>query len=164
MIRSVFVGWLLAAAALAGISALTYERYQRELAWVAPSEIQRHVPGTDVRVLGRIQPGSLARDDAAGQARFVLEHEGAAVTVAYRGPDADLLRELRTIVATVSAYDGTTAQAHEVQGAPNFAYIAWAYGLTGLLLLATALHRQHRLARLRRELEGFEHHAEVYAR
>lgn len=144
--------WLLVLLALGAVVALAWQRYQQEVAYLGPGEFVTAAPSGDVRVLGRVRAGSFGKINAS-EARFVLEDQGAAVNVVYRGPDLDTLRELKTILARgVKQADGSLL-ASQVSIAPNYNYIAGAYGVAGLILLLFAFVVERQVRRMERELK-----------
>lgn len=144
--------WLLVLVALGVVVALAWQRYQQEVAYLAPREFAAATQAGEVRVLGRVRAGSFSRT-GANEARFVLEQEGAAVSVVYQGPDLDTLRELKTILARgVKQADGSL-RANQVSIAPNYDYIAGAYGVAGLILLLFAFMVERQVRRMERELK-----------
>jgi cytochrome c-type biogenesis protein CcmE len=85
--------WVLVLALLGVVTVLAFQRYQNEVASLTPLEFSQAATDLPVRVLGRVQAGSLKM--SAAEARFALEGQGAVVSVVYRGPDKDTLRELK---------------------------------------------------------------------
>lgn len=145
--------WLLVLLALGVVLALAWQRYLNEVAYLAPREFATAAQARDVRVLGRVRVGSFQKSGAT-EARFVLEEQGAAVSVIYRGPDMDTLRELKTILARgVKQADGSLL-ANQVSIAPNYDYIAGAYGAAGLILLLFAFMVERQVRRMEKELHG----------
>lgn len=144
--------WLLVLLALGAVIALAWQRYQQEVAYLEPREFATAAPSGDVRVLGRVRAGSFGKISAT-EARFVLEDQGGMVNVTYRGPDLDTLRELKTILARgVKQADGSLL-ASQVSIAPNYDYIAGAYGVAGLILLLFAFVVERQVRRMERELQ-----------
>lgn len=144
--------WLLVFVALGVVIALAWQRYQQEVAYLVPREFAMVAQSQETRVLGRVRAGSFSKS-GANEARFVLEQEGAAVNVIYRGPDMDTLRELKTILARgVKQADGSLL-ASQVSIAPNYDYIAGAYGMAGLILLLFAFVVERQVRRMERELK-----------
>ena len=142
--------WLLVTLLLGGAVMLALQRYQKEVASLDPAEFSNAAAAQPLRVLGRVQAGSLKF--AEGEALFILEGQGGQASVLYRGPDLDTLRELKTILAHgVKQADGSL-HADTVSIAPNYAYIAGAYGSAGTILLLFALLVEMRLRRMEKEL------------
>lgn len=144
--------WLLVLVLLGAVVALAFQRYQNEVASLAPAEFGAAAAAQPLRVLGRVQAGSLRI--AAGEARFVLEGQGAQVSVIYRGPDLDALRELKTILARGEKQADGGLRADAVSIAPNYAFIVGAYGSAALILLLFAFVVEARLRRMEKELQG----------
>lgn len=150
--RSMALRWLVVVLMLGVVVALAFQRYQNEVAYLVPAELGKVAEAQTVRVLGRVQAGSFK--PAAAEAHFVLEGQGAVVNVIYRGPDVDTLRELKTILARgVKQADGSLL-ADQVSIAPNYDYIAGAYGAAGLILLAFAFLVERRVRRMQSALGG----------
>lgn len=142
--------WLLVAVLLGSAVLLSVQRYVNEVASQDPAEFSTAAASQPWRVLGRVQAGSLKM--ATGEASFILEGQGAQVSVLYRGPDLDTLRELKTILAHGEKQADGSLLADTVSIAPNYAYIAGAYGAAGTILLLFALLVELRLRRMEKEL------------
>lgn len=131
------------------IGGLGAQRYYREVAAISPERLLKNPPARTVRVLGRVEGGSLMKDPSGKEARFELFGAGARVPVRYRGDDPDNLRELKTIVV-VGRWDGA---ARELEGdsialLPNYGYITAAY-LVGLIPMGLFLfHMERKVALL----------------
>lgn len=143
--------WLLVVLLLGAVTMLAFQRYQKEVASVAPSEFDAAAVMQPVRVLGRIRAGSL-NIVAADEAHFVLESEGAQVSVLYHGPDLDTLRELKTILAHGEKQADGSLRADAVSITPNYGFIIGAYGMAGVILLLFAFLVEARLRRMEKEL------------
>lgn len=144
--------WGLVLALLGIVTALAFQRYQHEVASLTPLEFGHAATVHPVRVLGRVQAGSLKM--SATEARFALEGQGAVVSVVYRGPDKDTLRELKTILARgVKQADGSLS-ADLVSIAPNYAFIVAAYGAVGLILLLFAFVVERQVRRMDEEIKA----------
>ncbi len=144
--------WLLVALLLGTVAILAFQRYQNEVASVAPSEFGAAAVSQPLRVLGRVQAGSLKKI-AADEARFILESDGAQVSVLYRGPDLDTLRELKTILAHGEKQADGSLRADAISITPNYSFIVGAYGMAGVILLLFAFLVEARLRRMERELQ-----------
>ena len=144
--------WLLVVIMLGTVTALAFQRYQNEVASVTPTEFGAMAASQPLRVLGRVQAGSLKI--AAGGASFILESEGAQVNVLYQGPDLDTLRELKTILAHGKKQADGSLNADVVSIAPNYAFIAGAFGSAAMILLLFALLVETRLRRMEKELHS----------
>lgn len=143
------VRWL-AVISLAAVALLAWQRYQRDVASVAPAAFNTLASGQSARVVGRVQAGSLQR--AAEGASFVLEENGAVVPVTYRGPDSDTLRELKTVLVTGRREADGRMAASEVSIAANYGYITAAYGLVIGLLLGFAWRLERAAGKLEKRL------------
>lgn len=142
--------WLLVALLLGAVTALAFQRYQNEVSSLTPAGFGTVAASQSIRVLGRVQAGSLRI--AAGEARFILESEGAQVNVLYNGPDLDTLRELKTILTSGEKQADGSLHADTVSIAPNYAFIAAAFGAVGMILLLFAFLVEMRLRRMENEL------------
>jgi cytochrome c-type biogenesis protein CcmE len=142
--------WLLVALVLGSVMALAFQRYRNDVASLTPAEYGA-AAASPVRVLGRVQAGSL--NIANGEAHFILESDSAQVSVLYRGPDLDTLRELKTILARGEKQADGNLHADVVTIAPNYAFIAGAYGAAGTILLLFAFLVEARLRRMEKELQ-----------
>lgn len=143
--------WLLVALVLGTVLMLAFQRYQNDVASLAPAEFGAAAVLQPLRVLGRVQAGSLKI--ANGEAHFILESDSAQVSVLYRGPDLDTLRELKTILARGEKQADGSLHADAVTIAPNYAFIAGAYGAAGTILLLFAFLVEARLRRMEKELQ-----------
>jgi len=143
------VRWL-AVSLLAAVALLAWQRYQRDVASVAPAAFNGLASGQSARVAGRVQAGSLQR--AAEGASFVLEENGATVPVTYRGSDNDTLRELKTVLVTGRREADGRMAASEVSIAANYGYITAAYGLVIGLLLGVAWRLERAAGKLEKRL------------
>lgn len=144
--------WLLVSLLLGAVVALAFQRYQNEVASLSPAEFRATAAAQPLRVLGRVRAGSLKI--ALGEARFVLEGQNGEVSVSYRGPDLDTLRELKTILARGEKQADGGLRAEVVSIAPNYAFIVGAYGSVALILLLFAFVVEARLRRMEKELKA----------
>jgi cytochrome c-type biogenesis protein CcmE len=141
--------WLLVALLLGAVTALAFQRYQNEVSSLTPNEFGAVTASQSVRVLGRVQAGSL--QITTGEARFILENEGAQVNVLYNGPDLDTLRELKTILIHGEKQADGSLHADVVSITPNYGFIVGAYGVAGVILLLFAFLVEARLRRMEKE-------------
>jgi len=120
----------------AGLLALaTAQHYRAAVAPMTPEEALRSKPAETLRVIGMVQAGTLAMGDSSSpqsmQADFELAGDQEHLTVHYRGPADDNLRELKTLVVIgrLSA-DGRAIESAELDLVPNYGYITAAYLLS----------------------------------
>lgn len=145
--------WLLVLLALGVVAGLAWQRYLDEVAYLEPGGIASLTQAGNIRVLGRVKAGSFSKSGTS-EARFVLEGGGGEVQVLYRGPDVDTLRELKTILARgVRQADGSLL-ADLVTIAPNYGFIAGAFGSAALILLLFAFVVEYQVRRMEKELQG----------
>lgn len=141
---------LIGGAVLAG---LTAQRYATDIRPLTPEQLQQSRPPARVRVIGMVQPGSLAIEtdgnpDRADQpemaASFELAGSHDRLPVRYLGPVDDNLRELKTIVI-IGNFDVQSSQfvADRIDLIPNFGFVTAAY-LLGLIPLALLLFSMER--------------------
>jgi cytochrome c-type biogenesis protein CcmE len=131
---SFYIRWLLVLLVLGAVAAFAFQRYQRDVAHIAPAAFAAAESGKSLRILGRVQAGSLKNVVANKGAEFILEGGGAQVRVVYQGPDTDTLRELKTLlVQGVRQADGTLL-ASQASIDPNYDFIALAFGVVATIL------------------------------
>lgn len=126
--RGVYLRWGGALALAALIGALGAQRYYQEVATVSPERLLHNPPQETVRVLGRVEGGSLVKDPLGKEARFQLSGEKERIAVHYIGDDSDTLRELKTIVV-MGEWNGAAAEftAKKIALIPNYGFITAAY-------------------------------------
>lgn len=151
--KSAFViRWLVVLLVLGAVAALAYQRYQRDVAHIAPEAYAAIESGKSARILGRVQAGSLKNVVAGKGAEFVLEAGSVQVKVVYQGPDTDTLRELKTLLVQGVRQPDGTFMASQASIAPNYDYIALAFGLVAALLGVFAFVLEWRVAGMRETL------------
>jgi cytochrome c-type biogenesis protein CcmE len=129
------------------------QHYDREVKPITPVQLLEMQPVGTVRVIGRVQAGSLTTTppEAHGGsllADFELAGEQAHLPVHYDGPEDDNLRELKTLVVvghliSVGGPDGRRFEAHEFDLLPNYGFITAAY-LLALIPLGLFLFSMER--------------------
>lgn len=126
--------WLTVAILMLAVVGFAYDRYLCAVASVPPQAFAAMAEGASARVLGRVQAGSVKLE--AGNLSFVLEDGGASVQISYRGPDQDMVRELKTLLVFGKRLPDGSMAAGGVSIAANYGFITAAYGLgIGLLLV-----------------------------
>ena len=119
----------------AGLLALaTAQHYRAAVAPMSPEEALGSHPAGSIRIIGLVQAGTLVTSESAPasmQADFELAGDQEHLTVHYRGPADDNLRELKTLVVIgrLSA-DGRAIESAELDLVPNYGYITAAYLLS----------------------------------
>lgn len=143
------IRWGLALAALLAAVTAGWQRYQAQVAPIAPGSYAQQAAGSHVRLLGRIGGGSLKAE--AGALQFVLDIDGQQVPVRYTGADGDSVRELKTmLVGGVRQSDGSLA-ADFVGINPQYGYVAAGFGLVLCILLLRTLTLESKLRRMEKE-------------
>jgi hypothetical protein len=86
-----------------------------------------------VRVIGRVEGGSLVYNPISHEATFVLTGEREKIDVQYHGEAPENLRELKTLVIT-GRWDPVIPrfEAHNISLVPNYGFVASAY-LIGII-------------------------------
>jgi len=134
------------------ITLLGTQRYYREVATMSPEQLLREQPTGTVRVLGRVQAGSLStpgqEETSLYRVTFYLSGEREGLRVRYIGGIADNLRELKTLVV-IGRWDLSTREfeAHEISLLPNYGYVAAAY-LIGIVPIGLFLFLMERRVEL----------------
>jgi cytochrome c-type biogenesis protein CcmE len=124
------------------IGLLGLQRYYRDVNALSPEQLLREQPVQAVRVLGRIEGGSLVKEEA--QRKFLLSGESEKVSVSYRGEETESLRELKTLVVE-GKWDPSTRilEAQKISITPNYGFITAAY-LVSLIPLGLFLFNMER--------------------
>lgn len=143
--------WLAVAVMMLAVIGFAYDRYLCAVASVPPQVFATMAEGASVRVLGRVQAGSVKRE--GDNLRFVLEDGGAAIQVSYRGPDQDMVRELKTLLVFGKRLPDGSMEAGGVSIAANYDFITAAYVLGIGLLLAFAWVQERAVRIMERRLE-----------
>ena len=142
--KGVYLRWGGALALTILIGALGAQRYYQEVAAISPERLLQNPPGQTVRVLGRVEGGSLMKGPSGKETRFQLGGPAEKVPVRFLGDDPDNLRELKTIVV-VGRWDGTTREleAQKIALIPNYGFITAAY-LVALIPMGLFLFNMER--------------------
>ena len=152
--KGFYVRW--GAILLAGvmIALLGAWRYEREVTTISPEDLLLEQPTGMVRILGRVQPGSLMAEEPQG-VRFELAGDRERILVRYTGEENDNLRELKTLVV-VGRWNpgGRELEADEIALVPNYGFIAAAYllGIVPVMIFLFGMERRTRL--LFHEIKG----------
>ena len=137
-----YLRWGAVLAIAVAIGFLGMQRYYRDVNALSPEQLLREQPARVVRVLGRIEAGSLVKEEA--QRKFLLSGESEKVPVVYRGDEADSLRELKTLVVE-GRWDPSAhrLEAQKIAITPNYGFITAAY-LLSLIPLGLFLFNMER--------------------
>jgi cytochrome c-type biogenesis protein CcmE len=129
------------------IALLGLQRYDREVTAISPEQLLREQPTQTVRVLGRIEAGSLVKE--ATEQKFLLSGESEKVPVTYRGEETDSLRELKTLVIE-GKWDPSsrTLEAQKLSLTPNYGFVTAAYLVTLVPLGLFLFHMERKVALL----------------
>ncbi len=143
-LKGLYLRWAVLLSLFGVIGLLGWGRYNREVRAQEPKALLKISSGSDLRVIGRIEGGSLVRGSEGKPFEFTLSGEGEQVSVNFMGEDQDTLRELKTIVV-IGSWDGENRhfKAKEIALIPNYDFITWAY-LTSLIPLAFFIFRMER--------------------
>lgn len=90
---------LLVLIVLGAFFAVGYTMFSRSVVYYkTPTEVMA-LPGEQVRISGTVVPGSIRKDVASGVVAFDVADEQTTVTVEYRGPAPDTLKDRAEAVA-----------------------------------------------------------------
>lgn len=145
------INWLVVALLMLAVAGFAYDRYLRDVAAVPPQAFAAMAEGASVRVMGRVQAGSVKPEGDA--LSFVLEEGGASIRVVYRGPDQDMARELKTLLVSGRRLPDGSMAADGMAIAANYGYITAAYGLAIGLLFAFAWAQERAVRGMEKRLE-----------
>ena len=143
-----YVQWAVIALAAAVVTFAASRYYDRHLVTLTPEAVTNASDGSNVRVQGLVEGGSLTGDPSAGQAAFRLRGLQDALQVEYQGPPPENLRELKTVVL-VGRWDPERRVflAQDLALIPNYGFVVSAY-LVALLPLAVFIFLMERRVRL----------------
>jgi len=112
---------------------LNIRHYENDLRSISPEQLLAQPPTQMVRVIGRVQAGSLVYDPISHAATFVLTGEREKINVQYHGEAPENLRELKTLVIS-GRWEPSISQfeAHNISLVPNYGFVASAY-LVGII-------------------------------
>ncbi|MEK6684721.1 MAG: cytochrome c maturation protein CcmE [Nitrospirota bacterium] len=110
------------------IVAVGVQYYDRDVRPLSLEQVASNPPAGSVRMLGRIEAGSLVKTAEPAQALFSLTENGRRIPVVYNGKDPDNLRELKTVVV-VGRWDDVNQRflAKRIDLIPNYGFITAAY-------------------------------------
>lgn len=110
------------------ITIFSAQRYYREVHSLTPEQLLRGQPPKTLRILGRVEAGTLMTEASRQRATFQLAGKEAQIAVLYQGEALETLRELKTLVV-VGRWDALHHQfeAHEIDLIPNYGFITAAY-------------------------------------
>lgn len=129
------------------IGLLGMQRYNREVTAISPDRLLRDPPAQPVRVLGRIEAGSLVKEGTAVTFRLFGENE--AIPVSYQGDETESLRELKTLVIE-GKWDPSARvlEARKIALIPNYGFVTAAYLVTLIPLGLFLFHMERKVALL----------------
>ncbi len=135
-------GGVLIIAAIIGV--LGIQRYYRDVTAISPDRLLHDQPTQTVRVLGRVEAGSIVKEGEGGPVAFQLSGQGATVSVRYLGEASENLRDLKTLVM-VGKWNPTTHifEAEKTSLMPNYGFVTAAY-LISLLPMGIFLFNMER--------------------
>lgn len=147
--KVLYIRWGILIVVFSTISFLGVSRYNRDVRSISPKALLSQAAGMETRVMGMIDAGSLKRGVEAGVFQFSLSADGTQVPVVFSGDDADVLRELKTIVV-VGRFDAESGQINAAKIAliPNYGFIASAYLLSLLPLVFFLFYMERRVVLL----------------
>jgi cytochrome c-type biogenesis protein CcmE len=138
-VRGLYLRWVVVIFVGLVIAWFAVQHYDREVKPITPEQVLEMGPVGTVRVIGRVQAGSLRITPPVSRggsllADFELAGEQERLAVHYDGPEDDNLRELKTLVVVghlnpVGSPGGRRFEAHEFDLLPNYGFITAAYVL-----------------------------------
>jgi cytochrome c-type biogenesis protein CcmE len=143
-----YVRWAGLVMGLLFITMLGFRHYINDLKSISPEQLLMLGQAERVRTEGIVQAGSLAYEPGSHEAAFELAGEKEKIPVHYSGEAPENLRELKTVVV-VGNWDPSVHrfEAHEIEGVPNFGFVAGAY-LAGMIPLTLFLFSMERRVEL----------------
>lgn len=137
------------------LAVLATQNYQDHLATVIPESVitGNHSQAT-VRVQGMVGSGSLTGSPEEGHAEFELLGETKSLKVQYQGPPPENLRELKTLIL-IGRWDPEVQvfRAHETALVTNYGFVASAYIIAFLVLVASVFTMSRKVAFLFQEIK-----------
>ncbi|MCZ6799999.1 MAG: cytochrome c maturation protein CcmE [Nitrospirae bacterium] len=118
---------------------LTQQNYELNLASLSPQEVLASNLSGELRVLGLVKSGSLTGNIEAGEAEFDLAGLEQDMSVTYKGPPPENLRELKHLIV-IGTWNSQAQRffAREFGLVTNYGFVLGAY-VIGLLPLAMFL-------------------------
>lgn len=143
-----YVRWAVLLLGLFFFAVLGVRHYTKDLKSISPEQILQLQPAQTTRVMGIVQAGSLVYEPASHQAAFELAGEREKISIRYSGEAPENLRELKTLVV-VGRWNpsGHQFEAHEIEGVPNYGFVAGAY-LAGIIPIGLFLFSMERRVEL----------------
>jgi cytochrome c-type biogenesis protein CcmE len=136
-VKGLYIRWVVVIFVGLVIAWFAAQHYDREVKPITPEALLQTQPVGTVRVIGRVQAGSLTITPPESRggpllADFELAGEQAHLAVHYDGPEDDNLRELKTLVVVGHLNPGVSPggrrfEAHEFDLLPNYGFITAAY-------------------------------------
>jgi len=144
-----YIRWGVLMVVFGVIGFLGLARYNREVRTISPEVLLGQKTDSEVRVMGMIEAATLEGGVDGAPFRFSLSKAGTKVPVVFSGDDADILRELKTIVA-IGRWQAEKGefQAAEIALTPNYGFIASAYLLSLVPLVFFLFYMERRVAML----------------
>lgn len=145
-VKVLYIRWGILIVVFSAIAFLGVSRYNRDVRAISPKILLSQATGMETRVMGMVDAGSLKRGAEDGAFQFSLSADGTRVPVVFSGDDADVLRELKTIVV-VGRWDAELGQfnAAKIALIPNYGFIASAYLLSLLPLVFFLFYMERRV-------------------
>ena len=142
--NGLYIRWIGALALGILIGLLGARRYVHDVRAISPERLLNEPSAETVRVLGRVEAGSLVKDPSKGEMVFHLAGEKERLSVRYAGEEPENLRELKTlvIVGRWNRTDGVL-EAEKIALIPNYGFVTAAY-LVALLPLGFFLFYMER--------------------
>lgn len=148
MTRGLYLRWGILLLAVLIIVTLGVQRYNREVRTLSPETVINSSPAGQIRVLGRVEGGSLSRSgpplNGTLEAAFSLSSEISTISVVYKGEEPDNLRELKTLVV-VGEWNPLEGRflSSKIDLVPNIGFVIAAYlNLIPLLLFLFIMERK----------------------
>ncbi|MFY9269421.1 MAG: cytochrome c maturation protein CcmE [Candidatus Manganitrophaceae bacterium] len=123
-----YLRWGLIFLAAMTVSLFGVRRYDRDVKAISPERLLRARPTEVVRVIGRVEAGTIVKGEGGKPMAFQLSGEGERISVRYRGDDTENLRDLKTLVM-IGKWDPTTQifEGERIGLTPNYGFITAAY-------------------------------------
>ena len=121
------------------IVGMTVQNYEQHLASLSPEQVMEHSPQGEVRVQGLVQSGTLQGNLEEGTATFALGDDQTTLSVEYKGPPPENLRELKLLIV-IGQWDPASRvfRARDLALLTHYGFVVSAY-LVGLIPLLIVL-------------------------